>query len=100
MAAISQTTFSNAFPWKKNIPIAINISLKLVPRDQINNIPALVQIMAWGWSGDKPLFEPMMLTLLMHIWVTRLQQVNPLKRSEVFIPENNYKFTAPDLPAI
>ena len=27
---------------------------------QINNIPSLVQIMAWCWSGDKPLSESMM----------------------------------------
>ena len=29
----------------------------------INNIPALVQIMAWRRSGDKPLSEPIMLSL-------------------------------------
>ena len=33
----------------------------------INNIPALVQIMAWCWRGDKPLSEPMMVSLLTHI---------------------------------
>ena len=34
-----------------------------VPKVRINNIPALVQIMAWR-SGDKPLSEPMMVNLL------------------------------------
>ena len=34
------------------------ISLKFVPKGPINNIPALVQIMAWRRSGDKPLPEP------------------------------------------
>ena len=39
--------------------ILINTSLKFVPKGQINNIPALVQIMAWCQVGDKPLSEPM-----------------------------------------
>ena len=38
----------------------MKISLKFVPRGPINNIPALVQIMAWHRAGDKPLSEPMM----------------------------------------
>ena len=38
----------------------IEISLKFVPKGPINNIPALVQIMAWPQTGDKPLCEPMM----------------------------------------
>ena len=39
----------------------IKISLKFVPKGLINNIPALVQIMAWHRPGDKPLSEPMIL---------------------------------------
>ena len=35
------------------------ISRKFVPTGQINNIPALVQIMAWRRPGDKPLSKPM-----------------------------------------
>ena len=42
----------------------------------INIIPALVQIMAWRRPGDKPLSEPMMVSLLTHICVTRPQWVN------------------------
>ena len=38
----------------------IEISLKFVPKGPINNIPALVQIIAWCSSGNKPLSEPMM----------------------------------------
>ena len=34
--------------------ILINISLKFVPQGPINNIPLLVQIIAWCRSGDKP----------------------------------------------
>ena len=52
------------------------ISLKFAPKVQINNIPALVQIMAWRRPGDKPLSEPMMVSLLTHICITRPQWVN------------------------
>ena len=47
--------------------ISFKISLKFVPKVPIDNIPALVQIMAWLRPGDKPLFEPMMVSLLTHI---------------------------------
>ena len=70
MAANFLTTFSNAFSGMK---ISIKISLKFVPNGPINNIPALVQIMAWRRPGDKPLSEPMMVSLLTHICVTRPQ---------------------------
>ena len=48
----------------------IKISLKFVPKGPINNIPALVQIIAWRRSGDKPLSEPMMVSLTTHICIT------------------------------
>ena len=57
----------------ENISISIKISLKFVPNGPINNIPALVQIMAWRRPGDKPLSEPMMVNLPTHICVTRPQ---------------------------
>ena len=60
MAAVLQTTFSNAFSWKKMCEFFIKISLKFVPKGLIDNIPSLVQIMAWCRPGDKPLSEPMM----------------------------------------
>ena len=44
-------------------------SFKFVPKIPINNIPALVQIMAFRLVGTKPLSEPMMVSLLMHIHV-------------------------------
>ena len=43
----------------ENAWISIKISLKFVPKGPINKIPALVQIIAWRRSGDKPLSEPM-----------------------------------------
>ena len=33
----------------ENVIISIKISLKFVPKGSINNIPTLVQIMAWWW---------------------------------------------------
>ena len=59
----------------ENVWISIRISLKFVHRGPINNIPSLVQIMAWRRPGDKPLSEPMMVNLLTHICVTRPQWV-------------------------
>ena len=44
----------------ENVLISIKISLKFVPKGQINNILALVWIMAWRRPGDKPLSEPKM----------------------------------------
>ena len=38
-----------------NDRILIRISLKFVPRSPINNNPALVQVMAWHRTGDRPL---------------------------------------------
>ena len=54
-----------------SVRISIKISLKFDPKGPNNNIPALVQIMAWRRPGDKPLSEPMMDNLPTHICVTR-----------------------------
>ena len=59
----------------QNVWIWITISLTFVLKGQINNIPALVQIMTWYRPGNKPLSEPMMFSLLLHIHVTRPQWV-------------------------
>ena len=56
------------FKWiffNENVWILIKISLKFVPKGPINKIPA----------GDKPLSEPMMVSLLTHICVTQPQWV-------------------------
>ena len=57
-----------------------------VPKGPINNIPALVQIMAWRRPGDKPLSEPIMVSLLTRICVTRPQWVKV--QSTVFWSQN------------
>ena len=62
-------TFKRIFLYE-NVRILIKISLKFVPKGPINNNPALVQIMAWRWSGDKPLSEPMMVQIMAWRWST------------------------------
>ena len=51
----------------ENVSISLKISLKFVPKVQFNNIPALLQIMAWRRPGDKPLSEPTVVSLLTHM---------------------------------
>ena len=70
-------TFNRIFV-NENVRISIKFSLKFLSKVPIDNIPALVQIMAWCRSGDKPLSEPMMDSLMTHICVTRPQWVNRL----------------------
>ena len=76
-------TFKRIFV-NENVRILIEISLKFVPKDSINNILALVQIMASRRPGDKPLSEPMMVCLPMHTCVTRPQWVNFLRGCDIF----------------
>ena len=66
----------NCIFFNENVWITIKISLKFVPNGPINNIPALVQIMAWRRPGDKPISGPMMVRLPTHICVTLPQWVN------------------------
>ena len=59
MAAISQMIFSVHFcEWK--VLYFDQISLKFVPKGPFDNKSALVQVMAWRLSGDKPFPEPML----------------------------------------
>ena len=67
-------TFERIF-LNENFIVLIKISLKFVAFGTIDNIPALVQIMAWRRPGDKPLTEPMMARLPTHICVARPQWV-------------------------
>ena len=89
MPKFSQTTFSNVF-FNGNIWISIKISLKFVPKGPINNISALVQIMAWCRPGNKSLPKPMMASLLTHICVTRPQWVNHGVCLTLLIPNPEY----------
>ena len=76
---VSDDIFKRIF-FNENIWIYIKISLKFVLKGPINNDLALLQIMAWRLDGAKPLSEPMMDSLLMHICVTRSQWLKPSSR--------------------
>ena len=56
---LADDTFKSIF-LNENARISIKISLNFVPKGPIANNPAVVQIMAWRRSGNKPLSEPMM----------------------------------------
>ena len=68
IVAIFQTIFSTVFSWMKVYEFLLRFHWSLFP---INNIPVLVQIMAWYRSGDRPLSQPTMANLLKHICFTR-----------------------------
>ena len=60
MAAILADNIFKLIFSNENDRIPIQILLKFVARSPIDNKPALVQVMAWRWIGDKPLSEPML----------------------------------------
>ena len=64
--------------FNEKVWILIKISLKFVPKGSINKILALVQIMVWHLPGEKQLFEPMLVSLLMHKSITLPRRVNSL----------------------
>ena len=66
IADISQTTFSKAFSWMM-LGISLKSSLKFLTKVPINNITTLIQVMAWRRLGDKPLSEPMMVSLCIYV---------------------------------
>ena len=76
-------TFKHIFV-NENVRISIKISLKFVPNGPINNIPALVQIMAWRRPGDKPSSETMIFCLPTHVCVTRPQWVKDHRLTELW----------------
>ena len=62
----------------EDVRILFKISLKVVPKGPVNNIPALVLIKACCRPGNTPLSEPMMVSLLTLICITRPPWVNIL----------------------
>ena len=72
MATISQATFWNAY---SRMYFELNLT-EVFPEGAVYNKSALVQIMAWHPTGDKPLLEPMLIhfsyTYAMGKWVKRL----------------------------
>ena len=60
VAILADNIFKHVF-LNENDRIRIPISLNLFPGVQfIWQKSALVQVMAWRWTGDKPLFEPVL----------------------------------------
>ena len=59
MAAILADNIFYCFFLNESAWILIWIYLENVPRSQIDNKPASVQVMAWHQTGNKPLSEPM-----------------------------------------
>ena len=53
MAAVSQKTFSNAFSSEEMFNFRLKFHRSLFLNGPINNVTALVQIMAWRRPGDK-----------------------------------------------
>ena len=62
----------------EDVRILFKISLKVVPKGPVYNIPALVLIKACCRPGNTPLSEPMMVSLLTLICITRPPWVNIL----------------------
>ena len=70
------------------------LSQQVCPRGSINNILTLVQMLAWRWSRDKTLSEPMMVNLLMHIRIIRPQWVNISLKEKQKFPHKFVKFVS------
>ena len=85
-------TFWSTFSLNENVWILIRISLKFVCKGPVNNIPALVQIMARRRRGNKPLSEPMMVRLPMHICVTRPQWLKIIQHWKSKMPLLNVTY--------
>ena len=58
-AILADDIFKRIF-LNENVSILIQISLKFVPKGSIDKNSALIQVMAWRRTGDKPLPEAMM----------------------------------------
>ena len=79
--------------FNEKIWISLQISMKFVPKVRISNITTLFQKMAWRRPSDKPLSEPIMVSLLTHICVTRSRRVNNMKaRIYLIVSHEWYNF--------
>ena len=102
MAAISETILSKAFSWMKMLEFWLKFHWSLFPKVQLT-IQALVQIMAWRQPGGKPLSEPVLVSLLMYICVTRPQWVKSMQMNYIWCAKatmkrcNSYGNCKPDI---
>ena len=85
-----------------NAFISLKISLKFVAKVRINSILSLVQMMAWCWTSDRPLPEPIMASLLTHIclawpqWVKKQVWVCRLLHGHLGPPKGRLGWNALD----
>ena len=68
MVTISQTTFFKGKFVNDNVWVVNEISLRVFPWCPFHNIPALVEVMTRHRQCNKPLSEPMMISLLIYIY--------------------------------
>ena len=88
MAHLSQMLFSNLrryfqMHFHERFSILIRISPKFVPKGTIDNKLALVWVMPWDWTGNKPLPEPMLTQFTDAYIAMRVQWVN---RGRLYLP--------------
>ena len=73
-----QITFSNVISWMKIITIWFKFHRFFFPVGQVDNMGALIQVMAWHWLANKSLSEPVMSRSLRPYGVISQQWVNSL----------------------
>ena len=91
MDTIWQTTFSSAFSWIKMFEFLLKCHWSLFLRVELTIFQNWFWQLAWRRPGDKPLSEPMIVSLPTHICVTRPQWVNTLR------PRLNNSYFADDI---
>ena len=71
----------------ENVWIWIEISLKFVPKGPIDNIPKLIQLMAWHWPGNNPLSEATMVIWRIYViwpqWIKFWSQSLPVMHKRI-----------------
>ena len=85
MAAILADDIFKRIFLNENGRIPIQVSLSFIPKSPIDNIPALVPVMAWRRTGDKPLPEPMIYSVHRCIYAT-------LEGDELSLRQNDSHF--------
>ena len=71
---VGVSVITHVYPDEWNVWLWLGFT-EVCSQGPINNISALVQIMAWWPPGHKPPSEPMMVSLLTHVFVTQPQRV-------------------------
>ena len=78
--------FSLFYP-NENYSILIPILLMFVPEGSTDNMLALVPVMTWCWTDDKPLHEPN-ITHFVDIYASPGQPLHPYIAAAIFNPSH------------